>query len=121
MAAEGQQHPIKVYFLVWILLFVFSFFSYMVDYMQFQGQLRWFLIVVFMLLKAGYIVAIFMHMRWERPALIAAILVPPVVLLVLMGLLAYEANYAWDTRVYYFGDVAYPEPGLPPTHMGAEH
>ena len=30
-----------------------------------------------MLLKAGLIVAVFMHMAWERLALICAILLPP--------------------------------------------
>ena len=37
----------------------------------------WFLIITFMLLKAGLIVAVFMHMLWERLALVYAILVPP--------------------------------------------
>ncbi|MCH7899240.1 MAG: cytochrome C oxidase subunit IV family protein, partial [Proteobacteria bacterium] len=66
---EGQQHPIKIYLTVWILLFVLSFFSYMVDYLNFQGMLRWALILTFMFLKAGFIIAIFMHMKWERLAL----------------------------------------------------
>lgn len=119
MAEVGQQHPISVYFLVWVLLFVFSAASYMVDLLEFQGQLRWFLIIVFMLLKAGFIVAIFMHMKWERPTLITAILVPPLVLLVLMYLMAYEANYAWDSRVIYFGAEVAPEPSPPPSHVDA--
>jgi len=38
--------------------------------------LRWSLIILFMLVKAGLIVAIFMHMRWERLALKFAILIP---------------------------------------------
>ena len=75
--AEGQQHPIRVYLWIWLLLFVFSTFSYMVDYFHVQGYLRWTLIIIFMLLKAGFIVAIFMHMAWERLALKLAILVPP--------------------------------------------
>jgi cytochrome c oxidase subunit IV len=45
MAHEsGQQHPLSIYFWIWGLLFVLSFFSYMVDYMNFQGALRWTLI-----------------------------------------------------------------------------
>ena len=64
--AEGQQHPIKLYLWIWLLLFVFSAFSYLVDYFQLQGYLRWTLIIIFMLVKAGFIVAIFMHMEWER-------------------------------------------------------
>ena len=42
-------------------------------------MLRWTLILLFMFLKAGFIVAIFMHMNWERLALKLAILVPPLV------------------------------------------
>ncbi len=83
--AEGQQHPIKLYLGIWILLFVFSAFSYMVDYFQLQGALRWTLILLFMFLKASFIVAIFMHMAWERLALKLAILVPPLTLLVLIA------------------------------------
>jgi cytochrome c oxidase subunit 4 len=101
--AEGQQHPIKIYLLIWLLLFVFSTFSYMVDYFQLHGMLRWTLIITFMLLKAGFIVAIFMHMQWERLALKLAILVPPLALLVLIGLMAIEGNYTFLTRLVSFG------------------
>ena len=82
---EGQQHPLGIYFQIWILLFILSAFSYAVDYYQFQGYLRWFLIVVFMMLKAGLIVAVFMHMIWERMALVYAIIVPPLLLMVFVG------------------------------------
>ena len=101
---EGQQHPISIYFWIWGLLFVLSTASYMVDYLQFQGYLRWSLIVIFMLLKAGLIVAIFMHMIWERLALVYAILVPPLVILVLIGLMASEAEYTFLTRLFYFSE-----------------
>jgi cytochrome c oxidase subunit IV len=97
-AKEGTQHPISVYLWIWLLLFVLSAFSYMVDYFHVQGLLRWTLIIVFMLLKAGLIVAIFMHMKWERLALKLAILVPPLCLLVLIGLMAIEGNYTFVTR-----------------------
>ena len=97
-SAEGQQHPIKLYLWIWGLLFVLSTFSYMVDYLQFQGYLRWSLIIIFMLLKAGLIVSIFMHMAWERLALVYAILVPPLCLFVLIGLMATEADYTFLTR-----------------------
>jgi cytochrome c oxidase subunit 4 len=104
-----QQHPIGVYLKVWVLLFVLSALSYMVDYMDFQGMIRWTLIIVFMLLKAGFIVAIFMHVMWERMALITAILGPPLVLLVLIGLMASEANYTFGTRVTHLGQPANAE------------
>jgi len=98
---EGQQHPIAVYFWVWGLLFVFSTLSYMVDYMQFQGLLRWFLILLFMFLKAGFIVAVFMHLYYERLAMACAILIPTGVLLVLISLMSFEAGYTNVTRDVY--------------------
>jgi cytochrome c oxidase subunit 4 len=83
-------------------LFVFSAFSYMVDYFQLQGPLRWTLILMFMFIKAGFIVAIFMHAAWERLALKLTILVPPLALLVLIGLMAIEGDYTFLTRVSSF-------------------
>ncbi|MDR6755574.1 cytochrome c oxidase subunit IV [Mycoplana sp. BE70] len=101
--AEHQQHPIKLYLLVWGLLFVLSICSYLVDYFGLQGYLRWSLIVIFMLLKAGLIVAVFMHMAWERLALIYAILLPPLLVLVFVGLMVSESDYTLVTRLAFFG------------------
>jgi len=101
--AQGQQHPIGIYLKIWGLLFVLSAASYMVDYLQFQGYLRWFLIILFMMLKAGLIVAVFMHMLWERLALVYAIVVPPLLLLVLLGIGALEADYTFFARGVFFG------------------
>ncbi len=100
--AEGQQHPIAIYLWIWALLFVLSTCSYLVDYFHLQGMLRWGLIILFMLLKAGFIVAIFMHMAWERLALKFAILIPPLCLLVLIGLMAVEGDYTFLTRLASF-------------------
>jgi cytochrome c oxidase subunit 4 len=97
--AEGQQHPIRIYLVIWVMLFVLSTFSYLVDYFQLHGLLRWSLIITFMLLKAGFIVAIFMHMKWERLALKFAILVPPLCLLVLIALMAIEGTHTFLTRL----------------------
>ncbi len=97
-AKEGQQHPIKIYLWIWLLLFVLSTFSYLVDYYELQGYLRWSLIILFMLLKAGFIVAIFMHMAWERLALKFAILIPPLCLLILISFMAIEGDYTFLTR-----------------------
>jgi Prokaryotic Cytochrome C oxidase subunit IV len=66
---EGQEHPIKLYLVVWGWLFVLSTCSFLVDYLGCEGFLRWFLILLFMIVKAGLIVAVFMHMAWERLAL----------------------------------------------------
>lgn len=101
-ADTHQQHPIKIYLWIWLLLFVFSTFSYLIDYYQLQGYLRWSLILLFMLLKAGFIVAIFMHMKWERLGLKLAILTPPVALLVLIGFMAIEGDHTFLTRLAAF-------------------
>ena len=100
--AEGQQHPLGIYFKIWALLFILSAASYMVDYLQFVGWLRWFLIIIFMLLKAGLIVAVFMHMVWERFALVYAVIVPPLLLIVFVGIGILEADYTFFAREVFF-------------------
>lgn len=100
---QGQQHPLGIYLVVWALLFVLSTFSYLVDFFNVEGFSRWFLILAFMWLKAGLIVAVFMHMRWERLALMYAILVPPVLLGVLVMLMSIESDYTFWTRIIFFG------------------
>ncbi|MDQ0322066.1 cytochrome c oxidase subunit IV [Pararhizobium capsulatum DSM 1112] len=100
---SGQHHPIRLYLVVWGLLFVLSAFSYMVDYLGIQGYLRWSLILLFMMLKAGLIVAVFMHMAWERLALVYAILLPPLLVLIFVALMVSESNYTILTRLAFFG------------------
>src|SRR6476659_8406597 len=100
--AEGQQHPIKLYLVVWGWLFVLSTCSYLVDYFGLQGHLRWGLILLFMILKAGLIVAVFMHMAWERLALAYAILLPPLLVLVFVGIMVFESDYTHLLRVVFF-------------------
>ena len=104
MATEGQEHPISVYLKIWILLFVLSIFSYMVDFYQLQGWLRWSLILIFMFLKAGFIMAIFMHMVWERMALVVALLSPMIAVLVFIAIMGYESEYTQASRDVFFDD-----------------
>ena len=99
---EGQQHPIRLYLVVWGWLFVLSTCSYLVDYFGIQGHLRWSLIVLFMVLKAGLIVAVFMHMAWERLALAYAILLPPVLVLVFVAIMVFESDYTHLIRDLFF-------------------
>ena len=87
---------------MWGWLFVLSTCSYLVDYFHLQGMLRWSLIVLFMIVKAGLIVAVFMHMAWERLALAYAILVPPVAILVFVGIMIFKSNYTEFTRHLFF-------------------
>lgn len=99
---EHQQHPIKLYLVVWGWLFILSLFSYLVDYFHVQGILRWTLICLFMMLKAGLIVAVFMHMAWERLTLIYAILLPPIAVLVFVWIMAVESDYTHWLRALFF-------------------
>ncbi|WDE06006.1 cytochrome C oxidase subunit IV family protein [Thalassomonas viridans] len=98
----GQQHPISLYLKVWLLLFVLSTLSYMVDYFQLQGMLRWSLILIFMFLKAGFILAIFMHVSWERIALKLVLFLPPLAILLLIVLMAIEGDYTFVNRLLSF-------------------
>jgi cytochrome c oxidase subunit IV len=104
MSSEaGQQHPLGIYYKIWVLLFVLSSFSYAVDFFNVQGGMRWGLVLLFMTLKAGFIVAIFMHVAWERMALVLTILGPPIVLLLLIALMSVEGFYISDSRYQYMG------------------
>src|SRR5438094_8827274 len=99
--AKGQQHPIKLYLVVWGWLFVLSTCSYLVDYFGLHGYLRWSLILLLMVLKAGLIVAVFMHMAWERLALAYAILLPPVLVLVFVANLVFVSVSSQLIRVLF--------------------
>ena len=104
MAEEGQEHPISTYLWVWLLLFVLSAFSYAVDYVGFQGFTRWSLVLLFMFLKAYFICAVFMHMVWERMALVVALLSPMIAILVFIAIMGYESDYAEASRDIFFDD-----------------
>jgi len=91
---EGQQHPLKIYYIMWIALFVLSGFSYATDFMD-DSALRTFLILLFMFMKAGKV----------------AILGPPVAIMVLIWLMFYEGSYIEDTRTEFYGESTFePEP-----------
>jgi len=100
---EGQQHPLGIYFKIWGLLFVLSACSYAVDYYHVESYLRWTLIIIFMLLKAGLILAVFMHLMWERLALLYAMALPPIAVMVFIALMSIESDYTNATRGIFFG------------------
>lgn len=102
LGGQGQQHPIGLYFKVWGLLFVLSAFSYLVDVVHLHGVLRWTLILALMMAKAALIVAVFMHLKWERLVLVCVIVVPPAALLVLAALMMTESHYVFGLRSLYF-------------------
>ena len=98
-----QQHPLGIYLKIWLLLFVLSTMSYLVDFFQLQGYLRWTLVIIFMFLKAGFIVSIFMHLSWERTALKYTLLLPPIAICVLILLMAIESDFTFWSRLVFFG------------------
>ncbi|WLD58179.1 cytochrome C oxidase subunit IV family protein [Salinispirillum sp. LH 10-3-1] len=100
--ASHHQPPISLFLKVWGLLFVLSFFSYLVDYYEVQGGLRWALVIFFMVLKAGVIIAVFMHVKWERLALKLLLGLPTLAILVFVVMMAIEANYIQITRLTFF-------------------
>ena len=99
---QGTTHKLGIYLWIWGLLFVLSFFSYMVDWLQFQGLLRWTLILTFMFLKAGLIMAFFMHLFWERYTLVNVLLWPMTAIACFVGLMVAESEYTFFTRLFYF-------------------
>jgi cytochrome c oxidase subunit 4 len=110
MAEDGQQHPLKIYWIMWIALFVLSGISYWTDFWD-DGAFRTGAILTLMMVKAGGIVLIFMHMGWERRALKFAILLPPIAIMVFIALMSIEGNYTYLTRIEFFGDSTFvPEP-----------
>lgn len=98
---EGAQHPTRLYLVAWGWLFVLSTCSYLVDYFHLEGYLRYSLILLFMVLKAGLIVAVFMHLAWERLALIYTILVPLGAVLVFVAIMVLESDYTFATRMFF--------------------
>ena len=99
---QTSTQKIGIYLWIWGLLFVLSFFSYMVDWYQFQGMLRWSLILFFMFLKAGLIMAFFMHLFWERYALVNVLLWPMTAIACFIFLMNAEFQYTLFSRFFYF-------------------
>ncbi len=101
---EHHEHPpINTYLRVWGLLFVLSAILYFSDIAEMNVMLKRFLASSFSLIKAGTIMAYFMHVKFERLSLILAILVPPLLLLALAGILAAEGQYIFGLRELFVG------------------
>jgi len=95
---SGQQPAIATYVKVWGLLFILAGCSYSVGFFGVQGPLRSILLVVLMLLQAGLIVSLLMHLVWERLALVFAIILPPTLLFTLIAIGALDGFSTLFTR-----------------------
>ena len=103
-AHEEHKHPpINTYLKVWGILFVMSALLYFSDIAEMNTALKRFLATTFSLVKAGFIVSYFMHLKFERLSLIYAILLPPLLLLALAGILAAEGQYILGLRTLFGG------------------
>ena len=60
------------------------------------------LIVFFMLVKAGLIMSIFMHLYWERWAIVNVLLWPMTAIGVFIAIMAAESYYTFFSRMFYF-------------------
>ena len=74
----------------------------MVDSMEFLRLLRESLIVFFRLTKAGFIIAIFMHLDWERWSIVNVLLWPMSLIGVFIAIMVSESHYTLFTRLFYF-------------------
>lgn len=102
MSAETHQPPISLFLKVWGLLFVLSFFSYLVEYYGMEGFWRWTLVLIFMVLKAAVILAVFMHVKWERLSLQLLLGLPTIMILLLVAIMAIEGGYIHGLRIDFF-------------------
>ncbi len=102
MSAATHQPPISLFLKVWGLLFVLSFFSYLVEYYGMEGAWRWSLVLLFMVLKAAVILAVFMHVWWERLSLWLSLGLPTLLLITPVVILAIEGGYISGLRLEFF-------------------
>ena len=58
--------------------------------------------IIFYVLKAGLIMAFFMHLFWERYALVNVLLWPMTAIACFVGLMVAEGKYTVFTRLIYF-------------------
>jgi caa(3)-type oxidase subunit IV len=81
--AEGTHVPIRKYLTVWGWLFILSALAYFIDVMHVPAPWKAILLVAVALMKAGMIMAVFMHLGYERLSLIYAVVAPLIFLLVM--------------------------------------
>lgn len=77
--------PTRVYLVVWGWLFVLSAIAYFIDIWHVSQPFKAILLIAVALMKAGLIVAYFMHLRFERLNLIYAILAPLILLVAMVA------------------------------------
>ncbi len=72
LAAEGAT-SYRTYWFVWIILLVLTLFMILLEAVEFSKALTVFLLAAAMMVKATLIVGWFMHLRYERLALVLSV------------------------------------------------
>ena len=100
---QTSTHKIGIYLWIWGLLFVLSFCSYMVDWFQFQGLLKMVFNIVFYVFESRFNNGMFfMHLFWERYAIVNVLLWPMTAIACFVGLMVAEGKYTLFSRLFYF-------------------
>lgn len=99
MSNEHTQQPdIGVYFKVWGLLFVLAGTSYCVAIFDVAQPLKAILLLALALSQAGLIIAVLMHLVWERVIVVYLMFVPPILLVSFLAICYVDGGYTHKTR-----------------------
>ncbi len=102
--SEAGHPSLKAYYTVWILLFVLSVVSYGVDFFGVHPEpLKWSVLVMLALAKAGLIMAVFMHLKYERLSLIYTLALPPILIAFIVIFGMGEGQFVAEMRRTAFG------------------
>lgn len=82
--ATATHPPIRRYLVVWFWLFILSALAYFIDVVHVPAPWKAILLVVVALMKAGMIMAVFMHLGYERLSLVYAVLAPLIFLVAMV-------------------------------------
>jgi len=95
---HAQQPDIGIYFKVWGLLFVLAGTSYCIAYFGVGQPLKAILLLALALGQAGLIVAVLMHLVWERVIVAYLMFVPPMLLASFLAICFTDGSYTNRTR-----------------------
>jgi len=100
---EHTESPADIKKQIWRTFWILSFLT-VIDIVLYFALLSYHsmwkntLFILLGVVKAFYIVAVFMHMKFERKALAGIIILPFLLVLVLIWLVLIECGYTFDLR-----------------------
>jgi cytochrome c oxidase subunit IV len=96
--AQESSAQVKMIWRVFVILLVITAFEFALAYMMERSTARVIIFIVLTLVKAGFIVAEFMHLKHEVKALIYTIVIPCVFVFWLLVALLYEGDAVINAR-----------------------